>query len=131
MTALKILGGLVIAAIVFFLIAAEFSAVESRLECGGSITAEGAETPSAVFVKLEKYRWWVSLWSDSWGSAWVELPNRSVSYFPHVTKAGDLIQFWDFPGGNFSGNYSTLSGAIGVDLGGFGLFDGSCKSIRQ
>jgi len=127
---LKVLVGLIVAAILLFLFVANYSAAEYRYECNGQITANGSEQPATLFLKLERYRWWVGLWSDSKGSAWVELPNQTVSYFGHVTEAGDLLQFWDSPK-KFSGNFSSLSGAIGVDLGGFGVFDGSCKDIRQ
>ena len=130
MKALKILGGLLMLAVLLYLFAANFSAVESRYECSGKITSDGTKQAATIFLKLEKYRWWVGLWSDSIGSAWVELPNQTVDSFGHITEAGDLLQFWDSQG-KFRGNFSTLSGAVGVELGAFGVFDGTCKDIRQ
>ncbi len=130
MKTLKILGGLLALAVLLFLFVANFSAVESRFECSGKTTSKGGEQPATIFLKLETYRWWTGLWSDSSGSAWVELPNQTVSYFGHISEAGDLLHFSDSPN-KFSGNFSTLSGAVGVDLGAFGVFDGTCKDIRQ
>jgi hypothetical protein len=131
--AIRILGGLLLFAILLFLFVANFSAVESRFECNGKIIANGVEQPATAFLKLDKYRWWVGLWSDSSGDAWVELPNQTVSYFGHVTQAGDQLQFWNSFGSpsNFSGIFSTLSRTVGVKLGAVGIFEGICKEIRQ
>jgi hypothetical protein len=133
MKAMKILGGLLAFTLLLFLLVANFSVVESRFECNGKITADGAEQPATVFVKLEKYRWWVGLWSDSSGSAWVEIPNQTISYFGHVTEAGDQLQLWDSFGSpsNISGIFSTLSRTLGVKAGALGVFEGACKDIRQ
>jgi len=133
MKAIKIVGGLLAFALLLFLFVANFSAVESRFECNGKITANGTEQSATVFLKLEKYRWWVGLWSDSHGSAWVEVPNQTISYFGHVTEAGDQLQLWDSFGSpsNFSGTFSTLSRTFGVKLGALGIFEGACKDIRR
>ncbi len=133
MKAIKILGGLFVFAILLFLFVANFSAVESRFECNGKIIANGVEQSATVFLKLHKYRWWVGLWSDSSGSAWVEVPNQTVSYFGHVTQVGDQLQFWDSFGSssNFSGTFSTLSRMVGVKLDAVGVFEGTCKDIRE
>lgn len=130
---MKILGGLLAFALLLFLVVVKFSTVEYRFECNGKISANGAAQPATVFLKLEKYRWWVGLWSDSIGSAWVEKPNQTISYFGHVTEAGDQLQLWDSFGStsNFSGIFSTLSRTLGVSLGAFGVFEGACKDSRQ
>jgi hypothetical protein len=133
MKLLKILGGLVALAVLLFLFVANFSAKESRFMCNGMITDNGAEQTAVIFLKLEKYRWWVGLWGDSRGSAWVEIPNKTVAYFGHVTEAGDLLQFWDSFGTpqNFSGNFSTLSNTIGVKIDAYGTFEGTCKELTK
>lgn len=130
MKALKIIGGLLVFVVLLFVFVANFSAVESRFECSGKITSNESEQPATVFLKLQTYRWWVGLWSDSQGSAWVELPNQVVRYFGHITEAGDLLQLWYAPG-EFGGNFSNLSGAVGLELGAFGVFEGACKEIVQ
>jgi hypothetical protein len=129
MKVLKVLGVLLVIAIALFLFAANFSAVDSRYECSGTLSSNGTEQPSTIFLKLETYRPWVGLWSDSRGSAWVELPNQTVSYFEHITEAGDQLQLWG-PPNKLGGNFSSLSKAITVDLGAFGVFEGRCRSIR-
>lgn len=130
MKALKIVAGLLVVILALLVVVANFSTVESRFECNGTLIANGAKKPDTVFFKLEKYRWWVGLWSDSAGSAWVELPNRTVSYFGDVREAGDFLQLGDSPG-KLKGNFSTLSKTIGLELGGFGVFDGTCKDIHR
>jgi hypothetical protein len=130
MKALKILGGLIILVVLLFLFVANFSATTFRYECSGQITSNGTTQPAKLFFKLERYRWWVGLWSDSKGDAWVEVPNQTVSYFGHVSEAGDLLHLSDSPE-KFGGIFSTLSHAIGVSLDAFGVFDGACKEIPQ
>jgi hypothetical protein len=133
--AIKIIGSLFTLAALLFFFVANFSAVESRYECNGKITIDGTQHPTVVFLKLQKYRWWVSLWSDSNGSAWVELPNQSSSFFGNVTKAGDQLQFWDTFGAalpsKLSGTFSSLSGALMVRLKTETVFEGACKSIQH
>ncbi len=128
MKVLKVAGGLLVVAIALFLFVANFSAVESRYECSGSLTSSGVEQPSTIFLKLETYRPWVGLWSDSSGSAWVELPTQTVSYFGHITEAGDQLQLWG-QSNKLGGNFSSLSKALTVDLGAFGVFGGTCRSV--
>lgn len=132
MKALKILGVLLVLAVLLFLFVANFSATEYRYECSGQITSNGTEQPAKLFFKLHRYRWWVSLWSDSKGAAWVEVPNQTVNYFGHVSESGDLLHLSDSPPrGKFVGNFSTVSHTIGVSLGAFGVFDGTCMEIPQ
>ena len=132
MVVIRILGGLLLFATLLYLFVIKFSAVESRFECTGKIIANGVERPATVFLNLDRYRWWVGLWSDSSGDAWLEVPNQTVIYFGHITQAGDQLQFWDSFGSpsNFSGIFSTLSRTIGVKLGAAGVFEGICKDIR-
>ena len=130
MKALKILGGLLVLSVILFLFVANFSTVESRYECSGQITSEGTVVPAKLFFKLEKYRWWVTLWSESEGAAWVEVPNQTVNYFGRVSSAGDRLLLSDSLG-KHGGIFSTLSQAIDVSLNSFGVFDGTCKEIPQ
>ena len=133
MKILKAVVGLAVLAAVLLLVVAKFSVTESRFACDGKITNNRGEQTAAIFLKLGTYRWWVGLWSDSRGSAWVEIPNQTVAYFGHITEAGDLLQFWDSFGGpqNFSGNFSTLSHTIGVKVPAYGVFEGICKSLEN
>lgn len=133
MKAIKLLGGLLTFALLLFLFVIKFSAVESRFECNGKIISNGVEQPAMGFLKLHEYRWWVGLWSDSSGSAWVEVPNKTVSYFGHITRAGDQLQLWDSfdSPDNFRGIFSTLSRAVRVKLDAVGVFEGTCKDMQK
>lgn len=133
MKMLKVLGGLSVLVLILFFFVANFSASESRFACNGKITDTEGEQTTEIFLKLKTYRWWVSLWGTSGGSAWVEIPNKTVAYFGHITEAGDLLQFWDSFGApqNFSGNFSTLSHAIGVKIPVHGVFEGMCKPLEN
>lgn len=125
---LKTLGAVLVLAVAVFLFLANFSGVESRFKCSGSISPNGEEQPATIFLKLVTYRPWVGLWSDSSGSAWVELPNKTVSYFQHLTTAGDLLRLRGLPGES-GGVFSTLSNSFSVDLGSFGVFEGACQGV--
>lgn len=128
---LKIFGSVLALLILLFLFLANFSAKEVRYSCEGKITANGIEQGATVFLKLQRYRWWVGLWSDSQGSAWIEIPNQTVDYYEHLTEAGDMLQFWGSARQDFSGVFSTLSSTLGVNIRGVGVFDGTCKEIKQ
>ena len=53
----KILSLLLAFLLVIFVVVANFSATETRLQCNGSISGE----PLKAFIKLQKYEWWVGL----------------------------------------------------------------------
>jgi hypothetical protein len=74
MKLLKVLGVLAAAAALLFVFVANFSSVESRFQCSGEVSSVGNSQPTTVYVRWEQYRWWVSLWSDSDGAAWLEIP---------------------------------------------------------
>ena len=105
-----------------------FSAHESRFECHGTLYEdEVKDTRATVFLKVQDYRWWVALWSDSRGSVWLEVPLANFEYFENVNRAGDLIQFRD-SSGKKGGIFSYLSLAVKVHLG-KAEFDGACKRV--
>lgn len=131
MKILKVLGAAGALAVLLFLFAANFSAQETRYSCEGKVTANGVEQEATVYLKLQRYRWWVALWSDSKGSAWVEIPSQTVDYYDHLTEAGDMLQFWGYAHQDFSGIFSLLSNTLGVNIRGVGVFDGTCKAIKQ
>jgi len=109
---------------------AYFSASESRFECRGVVSEQGVESPATVFLKLTRYRWWVGLWGDSWGSAWIEVPSETVIYISQITDAGDLLSFWE-PKDKFRGNFSTLSNTLGLGIYDGRVFDGTCTGVGQ
>ena len=124
MKALKYLGALIAVVVLLFLFVAKFSSVATTFACVGKTTTEGASQPLTVYIKLEEYRWWVGLWSESDASLHVEIPNRFVDYFGHVLRVGDQYQIFDFSK-SLKGNFSTLSKALALSTPA-GFFDGTC-----
>lgn len=131
--ALKIFGLLGIVTVLLYLIAANFSAVESRFECEGQIMAGSDPEPLEIYVKLQEYRWWVDLWSDSDGSMFIEVPNKSLEYISHIKRVGNQLQLFDgHSAGDLSlkGNFSTLSRSMAIRVADAGFFDGTCSLVN-
>lgn len=84
MKALKILGVIGSAVVLLFVFVANYSTVESRYKCLGEVSSTDGSHPETVYLKLEEYRWWVGLWSDSDAAIHAEIPNTSVDYFGNV-----------------------------------------------
>jgi hypothetical protein len=128
--ALKTVGALLAFSALLWFFVAKFSAADLRLECSGEITTNDGTKKATVFLKLQRYRWWVNLWNDSYGSAWLELPNQTADYYGDIREAGDFLSFWD--SGKHSGGYfSTLSNALTVEFPSHGRFAGSCNQVKQ
>ena len=121
----KYIAVVLILLVMGYLFLVNFSAVESRLACAGTMTSNNEKSASEVFLKLQKYRWWVGLWSDSQGSAWLEIPNKAVHYYSHVRLVGDQLQIFETPG-SIKGTFSTLSLALNL-LTPLGTFEGTCS----
>ena len=68
MKLLKYLGAFLVAALGLFLFVVNFSAVETRFQCSGEIASQNTRQQTTIFMKLDEYRWWVGLWSESDGS---------------------------------------------------------------
>jgi hypothetical protein len=122
----KILSLLLAFLLVIFVVVANFSATETRFQCNGSISGE----PLKAFIKLQKYEWWVGLWSASEGMLIFELPNITINEpYLHLREAGDQIQIYKEEG-EISGHFSTLSKAISLKTS-VGFFDGMCTKINK
>ena len=129
MKAVKILGAIGGAAVLLFLFVANFSAVESRFQCPGEISSTDGSRPVTVYLKLEEYRWWVGLWSESDAAIHVEIPNTYIDYFGNVKKVGDQYQIFD-SAQRIKGNFSMLSKVLAINLPlklQTDFFDGACK----
>ena len=133
MKALKIFGVIVGVVVLLFVFVANYSAVESRFQCPGEVSSTDGLHPVTVYLKLEEYRWWVGLWSDSDAAIHVEIPNTSVEYFGNVNKVGDQYQIWDSER-NLKGNFSTLSKTLAIQLPlklKTDFFDGICNKVAK
>ncbi len=129
MKIMKILGTIGVTALLLFVFVANFSAVESRFQCPGEISSTDGSRPITVYLKLEEYRWWVGLWSESDAAMHIEIPNTYVDYFGNVKKVGDQYQIFDSDK-RMKGNFSTLSKALAINLPlklKTDFFDGTCK----
>jgi hypothetical protein len=128
MKVMKILGAVGVAVLLLFVFVANFSAVESRFQCPGELSSTDGSHPLTVFLKLEEYRWWVGLWSESDAVIHIEIPNTYVVYFGNVKKVGDQYQIFD-SSQRIKGNFSTLSKVLAINLPvklQTDFFDGTC-----
>ena len=125
----KILGATGVAALLLFVLVANFSAVESRFQCPGMISSTDGPRPVTVYLKLSEYRWWVGLWSESDAALHIEIPNTYVDYFGNVRRVGDQYQLFDSEN-RIKGNFSTRSKILAINLPlklKTDFFDGTCK----
>ena len=132
MKAVKILGAIGSAVLLLFVFVVNFSSVESRFQCTGKISSTDGSRPVTVYLKLEEYRWWVGLWSESDAAIHVEIPNTYNDYFGNVKKVSDQYQIFD-SAQRTKGNFSTLSKALAINLPlklQTDFFEGTCKKIN-
>lgn len=128
MRVLKYIGATVVSVVLLFAFVANFSAVESRFQCSGSLSLNDASSTATVYLRVERYRWWVSLWSDSDAAIWLEIPNQFVETFSEVLEVGDQLQIFGLDA-EIKGNFSTLSHVLALQTS-RGFFDGECKRIN-
>ena len=122
---MKFVGYFIVLVIALFVFVANFSSVESRFSCSGEISHNGNTETSTIYIKLEEYRWWVGLWSDSDGNFFLEIPNTHVEYYSNVLDTGTQIQILGHQK-ELKGNFSKLSKTLALDTP-FGFFDGTCR----
>ena len=70
-------------------------AEEKSIVCNGSFYSEGKPLPKQdIYFKFQKYRWWVHLWGDSDGIAYVQPEGGQIDYI-HRTEFldgwGDVV----------------------------------------
>jgi hypothetical protein len=124
---MKYFLSIIVAVITLFLIIVNFSAVESKYICTGSLT--NAEGKSEIFVQLEKYRPWVGLWSKSDGNMKAEVPLQTLSYYEHLQKAGNTYGVFSKEGGTLEGSFSTLSRYLSLKISNNLVFEGRCNPL--
>ncbi len=133
-SSLKVLALVAAGAALLLLVIVNFSPVESRSECTCYVTNDGECQPLTLYAKVDRFHWSVSLWSDSYGDFWVEVPSQTIECFNHIRQAGDQLQLMDDDlkeTKNMRGNFSTLSKYLSVKVAGVGFFDGSCKRSQR
>jgi hypothetical protein len=112
--------------VIIFLVVIFFSEKTKNYECIGKVQNTNNETK--VYLKHSQYRWWVSLWSDSIGMMWIEVPNKTVDVSTELRDGGNLIRLLGFDN-ELKGIFSPLSKSISVKIDG-DFFDGLCKEIK-
>ncbi len=127
MKTLRYLGVVLFGVLLLFVLAAKFSTVETRYRCDATLMSNGNAEDLTVYLKLERYRWWVGLWSNSDGTLWMETPNQGTDYFGHLVEVGDQIQIHVSPD-TLRGQFSLLSKALSV-VTLRGHIEGSCAPI--
>lgn len=129
MRLIKFFVGFVVAAALLFFFVANFSAEESRFQCPGDLSSKSGLHHVTAYAKLQEYRWWVHLWSESDGNLWLEIPNESVEYYSPLVKNGDKPHIYDSAKA-FKGMFSGLSKTLALSTP-VGFFDGTCKRIDR
>ena len=124
MKALKYPGAFLTIGILPILFVANFSISASSFECAGKVTTKGDSQPLMVYIKLEEYRRWVGLWSDSDASLHKEIRNRFVNCFGNLIRVGEQYEILNF-NKRLQGNFSTLSKSLALSTSA-GFFDGTC-----
>lgn len=115
-----------------FYFVANYSVVESRYACDG----EYGFLKGQVFVKIEKYKWWVDLWSNGKSDGTILLEFRKsrvdppwTDFYPHIDFVQEQVQIYDLKD-NPIGVLSLLSKKIKVNSP-HGVFDGECREVSK
>lgn len=103
-----------------------FSAKTINYECTGSFQKNS--TNKVIFLKHKEYRFWVSLWSDSKGMLWVEIPGKDLDVVTEIKEAGTLLQLYGY-NKEMKGHFSPLSKFISIKISD-DFYDGQCKEIK-
>lgn len=125
---LAIFGWVGLVAAALFGVVVFFSSVETRYECSGTIVEKDVAAKATIYIKVERYRWWVKFWSSSDGALWVEIPGRVYDYYSSLTSVGDQLQISrtneELKG--LWGYYSFLSNTLILETSA-GKFNGQCS----
>jgi hypothetical protein len=126
--ALKYIAVLALAVLLLFVIAANFSSVSSRYVCHGALTPM-ASYGEPAFIRIEKYRWWVGLWTKSDGNVRLEIPNSTYRYFKNTRDVGDMLEIYDADM-HLEGVFSNLSRSLTLTTS-KGRLSATCKRVDE
>ena len=110
-----------------FLVVVNFSSVETRYKCPGTLYSANESAPETAYIRVQRYRPWVGLWSESDGNLLLEFPHKAVEHFGQLEASSINLQIGtsDAP---FKGIFSTVSNTITVNTH-LGQFQGTCKVV--
>lgn len=117
---------IILSTIIFVVLVGFFSAKTTNYECTGSFQKNTID--KVIFLKHKEYRFWVSLWSESIGMLWIEIPGKSMDLVTDIKEVGHLLQLYGY-NKEMKGHFSTLSKFISIKI--FGdFYDGQCTEIK-
>jgi hypothetical protein len=121
-----------------FYFVVNYSVLEIRYACDGEYRLPPGDDAKKgqVFVKIEKYKWWVDLWSDGKSDGTILLEFRKgrtdppwTDLYPHIDFAQEQVQVYDLKGSPI-GVLSLLSKKMTVNSP-HGVFDGECREVSK
>jgi hypothetical protein len=114
-------------AVALFLVAANFSSVQTTYKCSGSIISGRTSSLKVAYLRIENYRPWVGLLSKSDGSLMFEIPRRTTEYFDYLQESSINLRIGrsDAP---FLGTFSSISKTITLNTG-IGQYEGACQLV--
>lgn len=124
----RIIGFALVAVVLILIGIGNFSEVSTRYACSGMLGSDAQQRRVEAFLKINEYRWWVGLWSDSDGDLTLEIPGELVEHVRlrkfDVLDRFQLLTFARELGGEFS----ILSGRLYVETLA-GTFRGECSKM--
>jgi hypothetical protein len=121
--------GLFIALFIYglFFVVSNNSTITTKYQCIGKFD-NNDDINQTVFLKLDKYRWWVHLWATKGadGNLYVEIPSTNSFYDYNVTHSDNY--YWFNYNESTTGSLSTLSNAILIRLN-KEFYAGTCKVL--
>ena len=129
MKSVRSCGALALLVIVLLIIAINYSTVDYRYKCDGTISKQGITKPITFFMKIEKWRWWNRPWFKTNGILYYEVPNQYNDAFTMIEKIGDNYHIYDHTNTHI-GKFSTLSNHIVLELPP-GTVDAYCVEVYR
>ena len=135
MTMFKYLAIVLIVIVGTFYIVANYSAIETKYKCEGELDYAGNIVSETIYVKYEQYRWWVGLWSDSYGNFWIEFSDKMPESFRHVTKTGTELHMFNYEYLDSGKKLTPMEGSLSLLSNKISIFKnkwsykGQCSSI--
>ena len=120
---MKYMIGFVLLVFALYWIVMNYSITSTAYACAGYIEGKENLGQTSIHFKLGKARWWVKLWSDSYGEMNAELPNQFFKYYSDIKEARELLLVYDFNEKQVT-NFSRLSKILKIELQN-GIFNGS------
>ena len=114
--------------VIMYIVVVNFSGVETTYECKGVLTENKIDSESKLFLKIDRYRWWVHLWSDDYASVFIELPSQPYEFFHNTELVGQTLHVYD-NGKKPIGYFSLLSKTIMFKTA-FGFYEGNCSITK-